>query len=65
MLYYIICHWMYKMQVVLFLALLKLMPLNTVIVSHQVSLKLDEQELDFALQDKTLMSAILSQGLPK
>lgn len=31
----------------------------------KVTLKLDEQELDFALQDKTLMSSILSRGLPK
>ncbi|KAI0213396.1 Cell division control protein [Lamellibrachia satsuma] len=31
----------------------------------KVALKLDEQELDFALQDKTLMSSILSRGLPK
>ena len=33
--------------------------------SVKVSLKLDEQELDFALQDKTLMSSILSRDIPK
>ena len=29
----------------------------------QISLKLDEKELEFALQDKTLMSSVLRNGL--
>lgn len=34
------------------------------IVALQVSLKLDERELEQALQDKVLVSAILKNGLP-
>ena len=30
----------------------------------KVTLKLDEKELEIALQDKTLVSAVLSKGLP-
>ena len=30
----------------------------------QVSLKLDEKELEFALQDKVMISSILKDGLP-
>lgn len=34
------------------------------ILYSQVSLKLDEKELEFALQDKVMISSILKDGLP-
>ena len=30
----------------------------------QVTLKIDEKEVDYALQDKTLLSSILQEGMP-
>ena len=34
------------------------------IIFFQVSLKIDESEVDHALQDKILLSGILSEGIP-
>lgn len=30
----------------------------------KVTLKIDEKEVDYALQDKTLLSSILQEGIP-
>ena len=38
--------------------------LNIVPSLLQVTLKIDEKEVDYALQDKTLLSSILQEGMP-
>ena len=34
-------------------------------LNFQVTLKLDERELEHAMQDKVLISSILQEGIPK
>lgn len=41
------------------------LPTNNFTPIHfQVTLKIDEKEVDYALQDKTLLSSILQEGMP-